>query len=37
MWVELKDGVPILREDGFYEVEMEDFLDPSKYIWWQSL
>jgi hypothetical protein len=37
MWVELKDGVPILREDGFFECEKEDFLDADKYIWWQSL
>lgn len=38
MWVESnKEGIPVLRADGFYEVEMEDFLDSSKYIWWQSL
>lgn len=37
MWVELKNGTPILRYDGFFDCEKEDFSDTDKYLWWQSL
>lgn len=38
IWVESnKEGLPVLRSDGFYEVGMKRFLDPTKYIWWKNL
>ena len=33
MWVEQKDGASILKADGFYEVEKEDFIGDNVF-WW---
>lgn len=38
MWVELnKDGIPVLRADGFFESEIDDFLGKTNVVWWDNV